>query len=204
MKIGRKTRTPSPKKEINAEESSLARFRISSVASGILRDIGRRRVDFAPLRLLVIPSFCIDFTELLLRQSGEKGQEKFVIWAGSLVGETGFLSTIVIPHNEGNSGLITSDVSASAYQALDRRDLVPLAQVHSHPSTAFLSPIDQENPFFMYKGFLSIVIPNFGFVDMMDVANWKVYQYLSKGKWIEFSREKLSQKIVIDDSVINV
>ena len=56
----------------------------------------------------------------------------------------------------------------------------------------------------MCRGFLSIVIPNFGFVDMMDVANWKVYQYLSKGKWIEFSREKLSQKIVIDESVITV
>ena len=204
MKIGRKTRTPSLKKETSAEESSLARFRISSASSGILRDIGRRRVNFAPLQSLVIPSFCIDYTELLLRQSGQKGQERFVIWAGSLIGETGFVSTIVVPRNEENSGFITPDLSASAHQALDQRDLVPLSQVHSHPGTAFLSPIDQENPFFMCKGFLSIVIPNFGFVDMMDVANWKVYQYLSKGKWIEFSREKLCQKIVIDESVITV
>lgn len=206
MKIGRKIVSPSSKKErtSTSEESTLSKFRISSASFHNARNTGRRRVDFVPLHLLIIPSFCIDFTELQLRQAGERGKEKFVVWAGSLVGHTGFVSTILIPQNEEDSSFIPPNVSASAHEALDERDLIPIAQVHSHPGRAFLSPIDQQNPFFMCKGFLSVVIPNFGFVNMMDLTNWKVYEYVSVGKWSEFSPSMLAQRIVIDDSVITI
>ncbi len=203
MKIGRKKAT-SFKREKATEELTLAKFRISSASFDNARNTVRRRVDFVPLHLIVIPSFCIDFTELQLRQAGEKGKEKFVVWAGSLVGQTGFVSTTLIPPNEDGRGFIPPDASASALEALDQRDLIPIAQVHSHPGRAFLSPIDQQNPFFMCKGFLSIVIPNFGFVNMMDLANWKVYEYVSVGKWVEFAPSILAQRVLIDDSVISI
>lgn len=53
-------------------------------------------------------------------------------------------------------------------------------------------------------GFLSIVIPNFGFVDLMDVGVWSAHEFRGGHRWRELDRNERSRRFVIDDSVIRV
>ena len=201
MKIGRRTResVSTPAAVTSAHLSYLA---ISSVTYPIPRMSRRRKVDFVPFDLLVVPSSCIDLTALLLRQNGQVGRERLVVWAGTMVGTEAFVSTILAPADGNGSGWVSPEGSAKAHEALARRDLVPLAQLHSHPGRAYLSSIDRESPFFMCRGFLSVVVPNFGFVDMKNPCNWKVYRYESPRKWTELTPEEVERSIVVDDAVI--
>lgn len=201
MKIGRRTRESDSTPTALASEH-LSHLAIASVIYPVPRMSRRRKVDFVPFDLLVVPSSCIDLTALLLRQNGQAGQERFVIWAGMLVGTQGFVSTILAPADGNGSGWVSPESSAKAHEALARRDLVPLAQLHSHPGRAYLSSIDRESPFFMCRGFLSVVVPNFGFVDMKNPRNWKVYRYESPRRWTELTPEEVERSIIVDDAVI--
>lgn len=201
MKIGRKARelTATPRTLSTEHLSHLA---IASLTFPIPRISHRRRVDFTPIDSLVVPSSCVDITALLCRQSGQAGQERFVVWAGVLVGTSGFVSTVLAPSEGNGSGWITPESSARSHDALARRDLVPLVQLHSHPGRAYLSSVDRESPFFMCRGFLSVVVPNFGFVDMRDSRTWKVFRYESPRAWTELTPEEVERLIIVDDAVI--
>ena len=201
MKIGRRSREGVRTSPTLAKDP-LSHLAIASPTFPVPRVSRRRKVDFIPFDSLVVPSSCIDLTALLFRQNGQFGEERFVVWAGTLVRNEGFVSTILAPYEGSGSGWISPESSAEAHEALGRRDLVPLAQVHSHPGRAYLSSIDRENPFFMCRGFLSIVVPNFGFVDMKNTGNWKVYRYESLRKWTELSPEEVERSIIVDDAVI--
>lgn len=202
MKIGRKKRQPGAATGAPPAGGSLASLSVASGSAGSGRPSVRRRVEFVPYERLVIPSTAIDLTELLLRQGGEFGQERFLLWAGTIAGRTAFVSSVVQLKEGDGSGFITPEGSAEAHEALATRDLVPLAQIHSHPDRAFLSRIDRENPFFMSRGFLSIVIPNFGFVDMNSLDTWKVFRFESVRVWTELTSDQVKSLAVIDDGII--
>jgi hypothetical protein len=87
---------------------------------------------------------------------------------------------------------------------LDERDLVPILQVHSHPRAAFLSETDAIRPLVAVPGFISVVIPDFGFVDLTDVSLWSVHQYLGPQAWRELAADEREARFIIDDSVIRV
>jgi len=77
-------------------------------------------------------------------------------------------------------------------------------RLHSHPRAAFLSETDAIRPLVAVPGFLSIVIPNFGFVDLMDVGVWSAHEFRGGHRWRELDRNERSRRFVIDDSVIRV
>jgi proteasome lid subunit RPN8/RPN11 len=198
--IGRKTKKRAGKVKERREEPRVS-WRVSTEIPN-RTPIGRRRIDFAPFTFLVIPSFCVDYTESLLRDYGKTGRERFLIWAGTLKDDFAFVSTIIVPPN--GRGFVSADTVARIYQHLDGRDLVPLAQVHTHPYEAFLSSVDSRAPFFSARGFLSIIIPNFASESLRDLSNWKVYRYLSNKRWKELSRAEIESSVVIDDSAVMV
>jgi hypothetical protein len=87
---------------------------------------------------------------------------------------------------------------------LDERDLVPIAQLHTHPRDAFLSPTDRIRPMVAVPGFFSIVIPHFGFIDLTDVAQWSAHEFGGGHRWRDLDREEQLRRFFIDDSVIRV
>jgi hypothetical protein len=105
-----------------------------------------------------LPSLVIDHTDLMLRQHGAAGEEGFGVWAGTLAGGDAFVSTLVVPRVEGGGrfhGEVTPATAARVFEELDLLDLVPIAQIHSHPKAAYLSLIDAERPFVAVGGFLA-------------------------------------------------
>jgi hypothetical protein len=153
-----------------------------------------------------LPSLVIDHTELIFRQAGTCGQESFVVWAGTLAGGNGYVSSVVVPKlNVGAvHGEVDVDTTARLLDALDERDLVPIAQIHTHPRTAFLSATDAIRPLVAVPGFLSIVIPGFGFVDLADIGAWSAHEFQGAGNWHEMTADERPRRFIIDDSIIRV
>lgn len=169
------------------------------------RYFGRRDRDFV-YRRLYIPSLIVEYTFLFLRQAGMTGDERFLVWAGSLAEGDGFVSTVVLPAARSGylHGEIDVDVVARVFQALDQRDLVPLAQVHSHPRGAGISDTDRERPFVAQAGFLSLIVPEFAFIPSGEVVRWGVYEYRAKGEWRTVPDDEKKDRLIIDDSIIRI
>jgi hypothetical protein len=68
-----------------------------------------------------------------------------------------------------------------------------LAQLHSHPGRAFHSSIDDEHPISNQRGFLSIVVPDFG--AGLPGVGWSVYEYAGSGRWRNLSGREVKKRI---------
>lgn len=168
-------------------------------------DFGRRSASLRWDRLIV-PTLVIDHTELTLRQAGIRGEEGFLLWAGTITGDLAFVSTVVIPEvaAAATHGYVAEEIVAESLRLLDHHDLQPIAQIHSHPRRAFLSEIDASRPFVADPGFVSIVVPSFAFVDLADTSTWSIHTYLGAGAWRELKKTEVSSRIVIDPSLLRV
>jgi hypothetical protein len=174
-------------------------------APRVRRDLGRRDTALSYNRVIV-PSLLIDHTELLLRQHGVCGDEGFGIWAGTLAGGDAFVSTLIIPKIDGGGfhGEVSAETAATLFDELDLLDLVPIAQIHSHPSEAFLSPIDAERPLVAAPGFLSVIIPSFGFNDLADVDVWRAYEFHGRNVWRELDEAERRRRLIVDPSLLRI
>jgi hypothetical protein len=142
----------------------------------------------------------------MLRQAGHCGEEGFVVWAGSIAEDNAYICSLVLPKLELGKfdGEVSAETTARLLQALDERDLVPVLQIHTHPRAAFLSATDAIRPIVAVPGFISVVVPNFGFVDLANVGTWSAHEFLGAGKWHELSQGERLQRFIIDDSIIRV
>lgn len=183
----------------------LTTVRVATAPARQPRSLGRRDADFEFDRVF-IPSLIADHTELVLRQAGTHGDEAFAVWAGALAVGDAHVATLVIPRSSGGSthGEITADTTANVLTALDDRDLVPVMQLHSHPRRAFLSQVDAIRPLVAAPGFISVIVPSFGFVDLTDVSLWSAHQYQGPGRWRELDDRERRRRFIIDDSIIRV
>jgi hypothetical protein len=176
-----------------------------SGAEAVTCDYGRRAHSFG-FRRLVVPSLILDYTFLFLRQSGALGHEKYLAWAGTLAANEAFVSTIILPRADAAPmhGEVEAGVVGRVLEALDRRDLVPVAQVHTHPAEAFISGIDRKRPMVSIHGFWSIIIPHFGFTPASNSKEWGVYEYLGRQDWHELDQQEKSERLIIDDSLLRI
>lgn len=190
-----------------AQRDELAPLTTARVNAPLVpREAGRRQAPLVYDRVFV-PSLLLDHTELMLRQHGAVGEEGFGLWAGTLAGDDGFVSTLIVPRVEsvgGYHGEICPETAATVFEQLDTLDLVPIAQIHSHPRDAFLSHIDAQRPLVAVRGFLSIIVPSFGFIDLADVALWRVYEFERREQWRELSRAERDRRLIIDPSILRI
>ncbi len=69
---------------------------------------------------------------------------------------------------------------------------------------AFLSPIDAERPLVATPGFLSIIIPSFGFVDLADVDVWRAYEFHGRNNWRELDLAERRRRLIVDPSLLRI
>jgi hypothetical protein len=201
-------RKPPPAPEavpVLSPSAPMTTVRVFTAAASVTRSLGRRNVDFSFDRAFV-PSLVVDHTELILRQAGTCGDEGFVVWAGSLAGDDAYVSSIIVPKLSvgGAHSKVSAETTARLLEALDERDLVPIAQLHTHPRRAFLSDTDATRPIVAVPGFLSIIIPDFGFVNLTDTGTWSVHAFRGAGRWHELTADERGRRFIIDDSIIRV
>jgi len=190
---------------VREQAPALTTIRVAGEIPATSRALGRREVDFGFERVFV-PSLIVDHTELVFRQAGAAGDEAFVVWAGTIASGDAYVSTLVVPRAavESTHGEITSETTARLLTCLDARDLVPILQLHTHPRLAFLSETDAIRPIVAVPGFISIVMPHYGFVDLTDLQLWSAHEFGGSRGWRELDAEERQRRFVIDDSVIHV
>ncbi len=98
------------------------------------------------------------------RDCGRGRHECQVLWVSSWDSPETITEVVHPKHAAHAGGFVLDDHWLNDFWfTLARRNLGIRVQVHTHPSEAFHSPIDDQFPIIHSVGFLSLVIPDFSF-----------------------------------------
>lgn len=138
-------------------------------------------------------------TQRTLQEAGRKNREGLVFWSGQLEGPEAIITRCLVPEGSGTSiGATLSERGLRDVLTILRSNGEFLfAQVHSHPRRAFHSFIDNREAISFKVGFVSIVVPHFGFTEMEELSNCKVYEYSGGGRWMPLSPNEVARRFVI-------
>lgn len=127
-------------------------------------------------------------THAALAAAGRRGLEGIALWAGVQVGADFHVREAIVPQQQGirsDHGLAVT-VAAPELQRINlhlyRSELRLLAQIHSHPSRAFHSEMDDEYAITTALGSFSIVVPDFA-VHPFSIAQCATYRLSPRPWW---------------------
>jgi hypothetical protein len=111
-----------------------------------------------------LPRSILDDSFCHFRQCGAGCRECLTLWVGPWV-TPGVVTKVVHPQHAASLGsfIVDDDWLSNFWLWLADENLGIRLQVHTHPTVAFHSPIDDEHPIIRSPGFLSLVIPDFAF-----------------------------------------
>jgi len=131
-----------------------------------------REVLPATLKRYVLAPEVLEDTEVWLRERGLLGLEAVVLWIGRVIDDE--LAEVLIafrPHqvayvsDDGCAVEVPQESLSSLITSLPAGVFV-LARVHSHPTHAYHSPVDDQNMLISHNGAISIVVPDFARGDL--------------------------------------
>ena len=157
----------------------------------------------ATLERFVLERDMIERSQQFLRERGLEGLEAVVLWLGRPLDErTGHAFVELIPHQvayRGQDGEVWVEVppeSISEVIGLLPADLFVLIRVHSHPSKAYHSPVDDRNMLISHQGAISIVVPDFARGNF-DLSRCSVNRLDHARGWVELSVREVEQMFAI-------
>lgn len=150
----------------------------------------------------------IDKTVKSLRKQGVKFNEGLVFWAGIEAKDgSKFVTTCVYPKQQCSGISVSSNLIAGAkvVREIRKRGLEIIAEIHSHPGQwVGHSLIDDENPFVLAEGNISIVVPYFARKGMEPLWKCGVHIYSFRGGWKRLGRDEIAETFVILDQEITL
>jgi len=158
---------------------------------------------------IYIPRLVVKKTVEHLRKYGAQGNEGLVFWAGIEAGDSSkFVTTCVYPRVRWASGAsVSSDVIAGAevVREVRRKGLEIIAEIHSHPGHwVGHSIIDDENPFVLANGNISVVVPCLGDEGMEPLWKCGVYLYNMKDGWRRLRKGEIVKRFVVVEEEISL
>ena len=149
------------------------------------------------IRQICVPNRILVHTLKHLRGAGSKGSECVVYWTGKLVDKDKLvLIECLRPSQTSTHSWFRVDplTLAEIFVKLDKQGSLLVAAIHSHPSGAFHSFTDDRHPAIHEKGLISIVVPNFGFIEEEDFMEESAfYQYEGLRQWRKLGESEISQ-----------
>ena len=150
----------------------------------------------------VVEPDVVKFSEEFLQARGAEGLEAVVLWLGpALDDETAHVVDGYVPQQVAHRSLLGVSVEITR-EGLSRliEDLPPgifvLARVHSHPTDAYHSEVDDENLVISHPRAISIVVPFFA-ENGIHLTECSINE-LEHGKgWRELSSEEVAQRFLI-------
>ena len=120
-------------------------------------------------------------TEILQEYASiESAHEGFVYWCGNITSKEAKITTVIAPKTSSSYGRVsTSHASNFEFiKELNKRGLVHIAQVHSHPTNwVDHSEGDDHWAPFRSEGLVSIVVPNFGTTGMIPLQKCGIHRF---------------------------
>lgn len=126
-------------------------------------------------------------TQKHLRAAGRRGLEGMALWAGTIDGSSALVREVIIPEQEGHRtdhGLAVTVAGDELHRInvhLYRSGLRLLAQIHSHPTHAFHSAMDDHHAIATALGSFSLVVPDFA-GGPFRIGDFATYRLLP-GRW---------------------
>ena len=117
----------------------------------------------APPVTLTLSSGLLEFTQRQLRSLSGGTREALVVWAGRVHRRGALVTHVITPETCAHYDYLTvpSGTRAELATYLRREDLLLFADLHTHPTVAFLSRADRARPLSIRPGFYAIVVPEF-------------------------------------------
>ena len=154
------------------------------------------------IRRYVVPAQVLQDSGELLRERGRHGLEAVVVWVGRLLDETnGAVAAAVRPRqvayrsDAGCAVEVPPDALSELIAALPH-GVVVLARLHTHPTTAYHSPVDDTNMLISHNGAISIVVPCFA-REPIDLTRCSVNQLVHGTGWIQLSPDEVTDRFEI-------
>jgi hypothetical protein len=167
--------------------------------------VRRRRAIPNPIRRCYVPLAVMEATDRFM--CGPK-VERYVWWGGYFTkdGEAQVATAICAdsPTRYGTIHLTAAQlqVMQSKLRSLDQ---VLIAELHTHPPGAGgQNDIDAAHPAATYRGFVTIVVPDFAQPRFYDLSQCYVYEYLDNLRWREFPDQEIRERFVIEEPGVNV
>lgn len=142
-------------------------------------------------------------TRALLKEPGEQGYEAVVLWLGTVLDErTAQVVAAVAPRQiayrsvDGCAVEVPPQEIERLVSALGPGQFV-LARVHTHPTDAYHSPVDDRNLIIGHVGAISIVVPDFA-AGAVELSGCSVNQLQADGAWIELSPAEVARRFQDD------
>lgn len=151
-------------------------------------------LDVYRLRPAVWPRTCE-----LLKEPGEHGYEGVVLWLGTVSDEsTAQVVVAVAPRQiayrsaDGCAVEVPPEEIERLVSALGPGQFV-LARVHTHPTAAYHSPVDDRNLIIGHVGAISIVVPDFA-AGAVELSACSVNQLQADGAWVELPPSEVARR----------
>jgi len=165
-----------------------------------------RFVEF--IKRYYIPRDLFEASIKVLKKRGCRKQEGLVLWAGapSPNAEEAYVVSYVVPRRGHWGGGVRLDTRflLKLSEELEKRDLLLLAQIHTHPGNFGHSFGDEKRALSYRLGYISIVVPNFALHDVRDFSTCYVYEYTGNWKWKLLKSDEITSRFVMEDSLIRV
>jgi proteasome lid subunit RPN8/RPN11 len=139
----------------------------------------RRSTPYPGCRATIcVPQEIWERTLQILRRFGEQASEGLVYWGGVVSAGDLQVTGLYAPGHtaQGAAVRLTPDESRWLLRRLRERDEKLIAQVHSHPGTAYHSPGDDEHATSFHTGFYSIVVPHYA-RHAQDIADCATFEF---------------------------
>jgi hypothetical protein len=169
----------------------------------------KRRMQRVPDRIgrYYVPQPVLTATEALMQRFGRENRECYVWWAGCFDAHgNAHIVTALWPDVGTEYGCVhlgTPELLA-LHGKLRLLDQLLLVELHTHPPGAGgQNDVDAAHPAATYRGFLSIVVPDFSF-PRFNVAGSYVYEYLEENRWRQLTVQEVTERLIIEPHFVSV
>lgn len=157
----------------------------------------------APPFLLVVPNRIRSESEGFLRMCGASGCECVVLWAVSRGPDVSANRVARVFHPEHGASRYLYEVNTAELfqigEILLSERLKLVAQVHTHPGSAFHSGRDDAGPAIHSPGFVSLVVPNFGRDGLGAGRGIFGAEFVGADVWRELTPAELETQVVFEN-----
>lgn len=149
----------------------------------------------------VVPQHVLDETRAFLRERGERGVEGVVLWIGEVVDDTtAAVLAAYIPEQVARRSLLGVSVEVTQEGLTHLISRLPsgvfvLIRVHSHPTEAFHSELDDDNMLISHANAISVVVPEFA-AEPIRLDRCSVNE-LRGDRWVELARDEVRQRFTV-------
>ena len=169
---------------------------------------GRRRLG-VPDRIgrYYVPLAVLEATSAVMRRCGAERRECYVWWGGYFFSEDAQVVTALWPDVATQFGHVHLDTHQleAMHQRLRELNQVILAELHTHPpGGGGQNEVDAAHPATTYRGFISIVVPDFAQPRLHDLRTTHVYEYQGGGAWRDVPPAEIVERFVIEEPFMEI